>query len=233
MLVFSYAPYSASEYGKLEHTSTRKRGAKPMNTTGRYAASDNSFTKSATTAAARGGLLIAIAIVVGFLLLWRGFDSGGTINATDEGSTTTTTVNGTETTTTTEAPDPNETDPQPPTSTTSPAPVVVDPPNSVKVVVMNGRGEAGLAGRRSDHLKTQGYVSIAVNAVSSDQELSRVYYTPDYADEAELVAVALNGAPTVTEAAPTDPLTLVSETYREAASDYHIYVLLGSDAVLG
>ena len=103
----------------------------------------------------------------------------------------------------------------------------------MKVAVLNGRGEAGLAGSRSGHLTTAGYVSIAANADTSDKEFSRVYYTPGYADEAELVAVALNGSPSVIEMAPADPLTLVGEDHREAATDYHIYVVLGADAVLG
>ena len=204
-----------------------------MTAPGRYAASDNSFTRSTATAAARGGILIVIAIVIGVLLLWQGFDGDDPVETDDsdaeetgddmeEEETPTTSVDGSED----DVPDTTST-------TTTAAPVVVDPPNLVKVAVLNGRGETGLAGSRSDHLKTAGYVSIAANADTSDKEFSRVYFTPGYADEAELVAVALNGAPSVIEAAPADPLTLVSETYREATTDYHIYVVLGADAVLG
>ena len=202
-----------------------------MTAPGRYAASDNSFTKSTATAAARGGVLIVIAIVIGVLLLWQGFDGGDPSPTVEDDSEETADDMDTEDTT------PEETvavdTPDTTSTTTTAAPIVVDPPNSVKVAVLNGRGEAGLAGSRSGHLTTAGYVSIAANADTSDKEFSRVYYTPGYADEAELVAVALNGSPSVIEMAPADPLTLVSESFREAATDYHIYVVLGADAVLG
>ena len=203
-----------------------------MTAPGRYAASDNSFTKSTATAAARGGILIAIAIVIGVLLLWQGFDSDEPITtATDdpeetadepeEEETNSASNNGSEegvTTTTT-------------TTTTAP-PVVVDPPNSVKVAVLNGRGEPGLAGSRKDHLTTAGYVAEGFNADTFEKQFSRVYYTPGYEDEAELVAVALNGSPAVIEMAPTDPLTLVADSNPNAA-DFNIYVVLGADGVLG
>ena len=202
-----------------------------MTAPGRYAASDNSFTKSTATAAARGGVLIVIAIVIGVLLLWQGFDGGDPSTTVEDDFEETADDMDTEDTT------PEETvavdTPDTTSTTTTAAPIVVDPPNSVKVAVLNGRGEAGLAGSRSGHLTTAGYVSIAANADTSDKEFSRVYYTPGYADEAELVAVALNGSPSVIEMAPADPLTLGSESFREAATDYHIYVVLGADAVLG
>ncbi len=204
-----------------------------MTAPGRYAASDNSFTRSTATAAARGGILIVIAIVIGVLLLWQGFDGDDPVETDDSDAEETSDDMEEEETPTTSVDGSEDDVPDTTSTTTTAAPVVVDPPNLVKVAVLNGRGETGLAGSRSDHLKTAGYVSIAANADTSDKEFSRVYYTPGYADEAELVAVALNGAPSVIEAAPADPLTLVSETYREATTDYHIYVVLGADAVLG
>ena len=206
-----------------------------MTAPGRYAASDNSFTRSTATAAARGGILIVIAIIIGVLLLWQGFDGDDPVATNGDDSEETPGDDSEDeppTTTASDTSDEPVTEETPPT-TAAPAPIVVDPPNSVKVAVLNGRGEAGLAGTRSDHLKTAGYVSIAANADTSDKEFSRVYYTPGYADEAELVAVALNGSPSVIEMAPADPLTLVAESHREDATDYHIYVVLGADTVLG
>ena len=43
-----------------------------MTAQGRYAAPDSSFGRSAGNAAARGGALVAVAVVIGFLLLWQG-----------------------------------------------------------------------------------------------------------------------------------------------------------------
>lgn len=207
-----------------------------MTSPGRYAASDNSFTRSAATAAIRGGILIVIAIVIGVLLLWQGFDADDTEQTpADDEAEQTDEPGGEDETPTTSTRDNTDDDLPPDTTstTTTAAPADPDPPNTVKVAVLNGRGETGLAGSRSDHLKTAGYVSIAANADTSDKAVSRVYYTPGYADEAELVAVALNGSPSVIVEAPADPLTLVAEAYREATTDYHIYVVLGADAVLG
>ncbi|MCY3850429.1 MAG: LytR C-terminal domain-containing protein [Acidimicrobiaceae bacterium] len=202
-----------------------------MTAPGRYTASDNSFTKSAATAAVRGGILIVIAIVIGVLLLWQGFDSDEPITTVeDDADETGDDAEEEETTPTTVADEPDDTATT--AAPTTAAPVVVDPPNSVKVAVLNGRGEPGLAGSRKDHLTTAGYVAEGFNADTYDKEFSRVYYTPGYEDEAELVAVALNGSPSVIEMAPADPLTLVSEGTPNAA-DYHIYVVLGADAVLG
>ncbi|MDE0066440.1 MAG: LytR C-terminal domain-containing protein [Acidimicrobiaceae bacterium] len=204
-----------------------------MTAPGRYAASDNSFTKSMATAAARGGILIAIAIVIGVLLLWQGFDSDEPITtATDDSDETADDAVEQETTSTTTREASDEGDVGTTTAPTTAAPVVVDPPNSVKVAVLNGRGEPGLAGSRKDHLTTAGYVAEGFNADTFDKEFSRVYYTPGYEDEAELVAVALNGSPSVIERAPTDPLTLVAEGNPNAA-EFNIYVVLGADAVLG
>ncbi|MYA75893.1 MAG: LytR family transcriptional regulator [Acidimicrobiaceae bacterium] len=204
-----------------------------MTAPGRYAASDNSFTKSTATAAARGGILIVIAIVIGVLLLWQGFDSDEPITTVeDETDETGDDAEEEEATPTTAGDDPEEVDTPTTAAPTTAAPVVVDPPNSVKVAVLNGRGEPGLAGARKDHLTTAGYVAEGFNADTFDKEFSRVYYTPGYEDEAELVAVALNGSPSVVERVPTDPLTLVADS-NPSAADFNIYVVLGADAVLG
>jgi len=204
-----------------------------MTAPGRYAASDNSFTKSAATAVVRGLILIFIAIVIGVLLLWQGYDSSEPITtATDDSDETADDAEDQQETTTTAGEDTAEADATTTTPPTTAAPVVVDPPNSVKVAVLNGRGEPGLAGSRKDHLTTAGYVAEGFNANTFDKEFSRVYYTPGYEDEAELVAVALNGSPTVIERAPVDPLTLVADANPNAA-DFNIYVVLGADAVLG
>jgi len=59
-----------------------------MTSPGRYASSDGSFAKSAGSAAARGGILIAIAVVIGFVLLWQGFDGGESDAAVGDAGTT-------------------------------------------------------------------------------------------------------------------------------------------------
>ncbi len=204
-----------------------------MNAPGRYAASDNSFAKSTAVAATRGAVLIVIAVVVGVLLLWQGFDNNDRIVADDQDNTTTTLSSNSDTTTTTVAPNPSETPSDNITTTTTEAVSTPDPPNTVKVAVLNGRGERGLAGQRADVLKAQNYVTVAADADSFDKQDSVVYYTPGYEDEARQVAVALNGAPSVIEMAPANPVTLAKESHRTSIADYNIYVVLGADLVLG
>lgn len=222
-----------------------------MTAPGRYAANDGSFARSAGGAAARGGVLIAIAIVIGVLLLSQGFDGGEQTAAIppdveDAGANGDGGTSGTE--------EPDETDETPdegeepsdetsgeeggtqgedPSTEPTVEPVAVDPPESVKVAVLNGRGEPGLGKARSDALIAAGYVAIGVNAATFDNELSRVYYTPGYEDEAKAVATALNGGSSTLDEAPADPLALVAEDGRESVSDFHIFVLLGADEALG
>ena len=204
-----------------------------MNAPGRYAASDNSFAKSTAVAATRGAVLIAIAVVVGVLLLWQGFDNGDPIVSNGPGDSTTTLPVGSDTTTTTTASNQSEPPPETSTTTTTTAASTPDPPNTVKVAVLNGRGERGLAGQRADVLKAQNYVTVAADADSFDKQDSVVYYTAGYQDEAIQVAVALNGAPSVVEMAPANPVTLAKEAHRTSIADYNVYVVLGADLVLG
>ena len=222
-----------------------------MTTPGRYATSDGSFARSAGGAAARGGILIAVAILIGVFLLWQGFDGGdssavvddgddsGDAGADDNGGTSGDDA----------ADDASADDASADDGTTDDAAaddaaddgttddglpdVVVDPPESVKVAVANGRGESGLGTSRAEALTAAGYVAVGVNAATFDNELSRVYYTPGYEDEAKQVADVLGGGASVLDAAPADPLALIAESYRESVTDFHIYVMLGIDAVLG
>lgn len=188
-----------------------------MTSPGRYVASDGSFARSASGAAARGGILIAIAVVIGVLLLWQGFDGGEPTAATDGGD---------------DAGDDGVDGGDDAGDDGGPT-VVVDPPETVKVAVANGRGEPGLGTGRAEVLTTAGYVAVGVNAATFDNELSRVYYTAGYEDEAKQVADVLGGGASVLDMAPADPLSLVSESFREAVTDFHIYVVVGADGVLG
>lgn len=219
-----------------------------MTSPGRYASSDGSFARSAGGAAARGGILIAIAIVIGVLLLWQGFDGGEPTAAVgdgddagadgnggtsgDDGSDDGSGDDGSDDGSDDGTGDDGTGDDGTGDDGGTPG-VVVDPPESVKVAVANGRGEPGLGSSRAEALTTVGYVAVPVNAASFDNELSRVYYTAGYEDEAKQVADVLGGGASVLDAAPADPLALVAESSREQVADFHIFVVLGSDQVLG
>ncbi len=224
-----------------------------MTTPGRYAAADGSFARSTSNAAARGGALIAVAVVIGFLLLWKGgIGSGDDVAAIDAGSADDssdvvddgddadavdeddgeaaddqgdTTGDGDDAAGDDATGDDATTDTTPDTPTTRPL-------GEVKVVVANGVGEAGLAGARTAVLTTAGYVGQAANAATNPVEASAVYYLIGYDQDAAGVAAELGGdAVSVLQPAPVDPTVLVGDA--TGIEDFHIWVILGADRSLG
>lgn len=217
-----------------------------MTASGRYASPDSSFGRSTGNAAARGGALIAIAVLIGFLLLWKGGvggsdsaveagpiddgtsestdDQGG--DAADEGAGDEVASDAGEDGTETEEPVVEE--------TTETVPVVVTrPPGEVRAAVANGTNTAGLAGARSGELATAGYVTAAVNAFN-DTAVSNVYYIDGYGSDAEQVAIVLGGTAAVLRPATAEEITgLVAESNRPDVEGFHIVVVLGTDGVLG
>lgn len=222
---------------------------------GRYAAPESSFGRSASTAAARGGALIAVAVIIGFLLLWQGGIGGsGTEVSVDDSSeepnsdTTESdqdSVDGTETTPVdntpdngTETPGDTDTDGEPDTDQTpeqtpdeTPEEPQLRAPGEVKVAVANATNTNGLAGSRSQVLSTLNYVTAPVNALN-ETATSQVFYVEDYAAEAAQVATELGGDASLLAAAPADPGTLISEGNVAEVDGFHIFVILGTDDAL-
>lgn len=228
-----------------------------MTAQGRYAAPDSGFGRSAGNAAARGGALIAVAVVIGFLLLWQGgvggsgddviaapndddtseqtddqqTDDGSTDGATDDGSTDGATDDGSTDGATDDGSTDGATDDGTTEETTdTAAPVVTRAPNEVSVAVANGVGEAGLAGARESVLSTAGYVTAAVNAAAETAQ-SAVYYVEGYGEEAQAIAIELGGDASVLRPAPADPGALVGDP--TAVEGFNVFVILGTDRVLG
>ncbi|MEP6622870.1 MAG: LytR C-terminal domain-containing protein [Acidimicrobiia bacterium] len=112
--------------------------------------------------AARGAALIAVAVLIGVVLL-NAIDDGNT-GAVGDGGTKSTTPS---TTTTTVAKGSAST-----TTTTKPAPV---PPAEVSVLVLNGSGRAGVAGTLTTALKAKGYKTLVPNNASSVRAGTVVY----------------------------------------------------------
>ena len=215
-----------------------------MTAQGRYAAPDSSFGRSAGNAAARGGALVAVAVVIGFLLLWQGGVGGsGDAVITADGSestdaigsdtvdedTTSDAAAATDDGTGEDAAAPDDTVDTAPEETIPPAPVT-RPPGDVKVAVANGVGEAGLAGARASVLSTAGYVTVAANAAAETAQ-SQVYYVEGYGEDAQAIAVELGGDAAVLRPAPSDPGALVTDA--TAVEGFHVFVILGTDRVLG
>ena len=213
-----------------------------MTAQGRYAAPDSSFGRSAGNAAARGGALVAVAVVIGFLLLWQGGVGGSpdaVIVADSSGSDDTIGGDTADEDTTGDAAAATDDgrrgcrcarrhgrhDPRRPFP-----PPVTRPPGDVKVAVANGVGEAGLAGARASVLSTAGYVTVAANAAAETAQ-SQVYYVEGYGEEAQGITVELGGDAAVLRPAPSDPGALVTDA--TAVEGFHVFVILGTDRVLG
>jgi hypothetical protein len=119
-----------------------------------------------------GAVLVAVAVVIGLVLLGKGFsDDGGFLSTSKKSSTAshTGTTLPAHATTTTEAVD----------------------PATVKIYVANASGKAGAAGKVSTVLAGKQYPAPAVgNAATAATTM--VYYTPGAAPQAQLVASSLD-----------------------------------------
>ncbi len=220
-----------------------------MTAPGRYASNDGSFARSTGNAAARGGALIAVAVVIGVLLLWKG-GVGGNESALAVQDDGTSTVEGSDDSTAgaddgsssddDAASEDGDDDPlavdDPTTDDTTTEPVeptvTARPVGEVKVIVANGAGIGGLAGRQRDVLTTAGYVAVAVNAALAT-ETSTVWYIDGYDVDAIGVAEALGGSEIHLRPAGADPVALVAEGEALGNEDAHVWVVLGSDGMLG
>jgi hypothetical protein len=148
-----------------------------MARSGRHAAADGSFRRSVRGAALRGAVLLAIAVILGIVLLQSADDNDAfspvrTGPAGEDGETATaTTTRPPRTTTTTQA---------------------LRPAAEVKVLAVNGTSVRGLAGQFKDRLRAAGYNALApTDALKKPQAASAVYYVAGYEAEARAVAQLL------------------------------------------
>jgi LytR cell envelope-related transcriptional attenuator len=157
---------------------------------GRHAAADGSFGRSAGANALRGAGLLVVAVVLGVILLNR-TDSGNpfdqpVVAGSSRGSHTTTTVALPVETTTTTAP--------------------LRPPAQVKVLAANGTSVKGLAGQVKDKLTAAGYNALAPTDTSAKPVVaSAVYFTAGFDHEAAAVAVLLGLPATAVKPMPAPP----------------------------
>ena len=186
-------------------------------------------------AAPRGMLLIAVAVVIGVLLLWKGLDPGPgpELVGPSEANEVTTTTAATEDTT----PDGEPTDVTTPdgepadTTTTTLFPQVTVAPNEVTVLVANGSGFSGAAGTTTDLLKPHGYVTLApANAEPTDD--SGIYYRSGMANEARAIQeILVPGDPTVLSLIPVTGLAVPASTV-DRVDEADVVVILGADGLI-
>lgn len=218
---------------------------------GYHAADDGSLARSTGGAAARGAMLIALALVIGLVLMAFALDDPQTVIASTDDTTTdvestddaadTSTDDATEDssdavsvgepdgstdeTVATIAPD----DSTPDTIAEAPPTGEARPASEVNVLVANGTGGKGVAGTISDKLKADGYIANAANAPSTAEAV--IYYRVGYDADARAIAEALGAPPDIITQAPGDGTIAVAA---EAVSDgrltaANVVVIIGND----
>lgn len=160
---------------------------------GQRTADDGSFPRSAGSALARGIALIVAAVVLGLVLL-NATEKSPVLQATaDDGDSAATTTT---------------TDPERRTTTTVAA--RAHDPAEVTILVANGSGVKGAAGRIAESLKASNYVLKESTNTQTPAEASIVYYAEGYQADARAVASLLTPPPGIqpmpTEALPVKDL---------------------------
>lgn len=185
------------------------------------------FGKSAGVNAARGIAVIALAVIVGALLMAKGLDE--TDSVAPLGETTATTVgNGAndDPDTTVETASTGD-DTVVEEETTTPAPTGPRVPAEVRVLVLNGAGGiAGIAGRGTAKLVEAGYDTAGASDAKGPAP-SIILYTEGFELEAQAVADVF-GIPADTYTAPFDPETSPTDDTQGA----NIIVRIGNDNVI-
>lgn len=176
---------------------------------GNHAAGDGSFGRSAGTNAGKAIALVAIAVLIGAVLLRH--NGGVQVSATGTKSTTTKKPAATAAPTT------------PGSVITTPTTVGVRSPSSVKVLVANGTTAPGAATRYAAKLHGLGYNTLApIDTTVLGVKSTSVYYAPSYQQEAALIAQQI-AAPA--SAVQPMPAQLPVRTINGA----NILVVLGQD----
>ncbi len=212
-----------------------------MTAPGRYAAADGSLARSGGNAAARGSALILLAVVIGFVLLWKGGVGGDSAAAPESTADPTGVVDpGADDNVDTSEPidvgaGEGATDDATAVEPEVTVPVVPDTPVTrpvaeVKAAVANGVGVSGLAGTQSQLLQTAGYTSIGINA-AGEPPTSAIYFAAGYEADAAGIATELGGAAVVPQPMPTDLSTIVKTP--SEVDGFHVIVVLGADRTLG
>ena len=164
-----------------------------------------------TTAGARGALLLAIAVVLGIVLL-NSFDRVPSGDSVDVGAILD------DTTSTTDAGGANTTIAPVPTTRATRA------PGDVTVLVANGTDIRGLAGATAAALKAIGYNTLSPTDTSSPVEVTKVQFSAGFEAEARAVATSLQLPATAVEAATPANAPPVDDTLGA-----NVVVLVGAD----
>lgn len=130
-----------------------------------------------------GAVLIVAAVLIGVLLLAKGYgNEGGIVSTESAAATSTTTV---------------------PEATTTTVPAV-RPPAQVPVMVANASGKSGAATTLANKLKAGGYTTVDTSN-GSPVTTTIVYFNPGWEAEAKAVATVVGSDPAAVRAMPPTP----------------------------
>lgn len=214
---------------------------------GFHAADDGSLARSTGGAAARGALLIALAIIIGLLLLTFALNDGDTelvveeteqtdeenAEGSEDGDADGAAVDAGEPADDAEATDADaggeaETIPEEPIDGAEEG----NAPSDINVLVANGVGTAGIAGATADVLIADGYIGVASDA--PDTVESVILYKEGFDADALDIAAVLGAPPDVVQPVPADgALPIDADAIADGRGETaNVIVILGSDGVV-
>ena len=167
---------------------------------------------SAGGATVRGAALVAVAVIVGVILLGKGFDTGFVPSSSETPSE--------------QAADDDDAGDDAPagddgTTTSTSAATAARDPSQVRVIVLNGGGPSGSASTSSTALAAAGFPTLDA-ADTDDVAATVVYATPGFEADAAVVAQTLGIA------APPQPMPATPPT-GTPVGEVDVVVVLGPD----
>ena len=189
---------------------------------------------SNAAAAPRALLLIAVAVILGLVLLWKGLDTTPGVavppEATDDGSAESVGMveEGSADLPVEDEPVASTTPAPTTTTTTTAVPAPTRPPNQVRVLVANGSGVRRGASDVTDVLSPNGYTTLPpANATPTDT--SGIYYRSGYSGDARAVMeIVAPGNPDLILPLPPGGLDVPDGTLDRVANA-NVVVILGAD----
>ncbi len=221
-------------------------------TNGFHAADDGSLARSTGGAAARGAMLIALAIIIGIVLLMFALNDPETEVASDgddieavaedgEAADGADNSDGNADGAGVEAVDPAD-EPTGTIDDTADAEVIPEepieatgvarPPSEVNVVVANGVGTSGIAGAAADVLIADGYIGVAADAPST--QTSVIIYREGFDADAREVATILGTTPDIIQPVGADGSVPINQNAIDdgRAAAANVVVIIGTDGVI-
>ncbi len=202
---------------------------------------------SNAAAAPRAFLLIGVAVVIGLVLLWKGLDSTPGTVAPADGPVVTDSpgdeapADQASDTLADETPADSGTDAsadESPATTVAPAstttedffPKPTHAPNEVNVLVANGSGVSGAAGKVTDMLSPLGW-AMESPANADKTSVSGIYYKVGYASDAQVIQEHFGEVPSILSQFPAGGLAVPDGTL-DRVDNADVVVILGSDLAI-